>query len=46
MESHVYKHWGCHNHKIDDEIIDENLIVLMESGFQISWMETYDWFMA
>ena len=46
MQFHVYKHWGCQNHNIGYEIIDENFIVSMESGFQTFGMETYDWCMV
>jgi hypothetical protein len=42
MQFQVYKYYGYPNHNISDEIIDESVIISMESGFYKSWMETHD----
>ena len=42
-EFKIYKYGGCSHDNIDDEIIDESAFVLVESRFQKSWMEAYDW---
>jgi hypothetical protein len=34
MQFQVYKHGGCQNHNIDDEIIDENFIVSWNQVFK------------
>jgi hypothetical protein len=39
----VYKCGGCLHDNIGDEIIDGSAFVLVESGFQKSWMEVSDW---
>ena len=43
MEFHVYKCRGCLYYNIGHKIVDESVIVLVESDFQKSWVqETYD----
>jgi len=43
MQFQVYKYWGCQNHNINDEIIDGNFIVSMESSFQnLEWKPMID----
>ena len=43
MEIKVYKCWGYLHDKINNEIIDENGFVSIESSSQKSWRESYDW---
>jgi myosin-crossreactive antigen len=46
MQFQVYKHGGCQNHNIDDEIIDENFIVSWNQVFKYpKWKPMIDtWF--
>jgi hypothetical protein len=40
MGFQVYKYEGCSHHNIDNElIVDASAFILMESGFQESWMK-------
>jgi hypothetical protein len=39
MGFQVYKYEGCSHHNIDNKIVDASAFILVESGFQESWME-------
>jgi hypothetical protein len=43
MKFKVYNYEGCSHHNINNEIIDGSALVLVELGFQKSWMEACNW---
>jgi len=43
IEFKVFKYGGYSHDNIGDEIIDGSAFVLVELGFQKSWMEVSDW---
>jgi len=46
MKIQIYKCWGYLHYNINYEIVNGSSFVLMESGFQNSWIEANDWWLV